>query len=255
MTWWTHLESQSWRAWLIDLAGPGQSRIPTGQPLDPFSTSTRSLSSQVIPWLRAIAKNETIPGERRPEQTVTDLAPLDLVEPERATPALTPFGSAVVSRLSGVPETYEFELAMAVGLLKEALIHNASRFLDMLALWWDVFQIHGDQLLADPAALLLLSYLDQTRVDFNPWAELRTAGTGLSGGLDWPAIHGSVANPGATTAEAFKKLEARTTADRRRHTPRVVFCTAMTLVLLDHANHPDALKRLDSLSLPVRNAR
>src|SRR4051794_34244986 len=134
MSWADALQDPGWRTWLLDVAGGP--RVRGGSKLDPFGTSLRSLSGQARRWLPLIRAQEPFAdSQRRTDQTVTDLGAAGLVT---GPASLSELGEAVYERWQAIPDSWEYELPLAVALLQEALLIAQPTFVEMVAFWWDV---------------------------------------------------------------------------------------------------------------------
>lgn len=245
---WDALEVPAWEQWL--LATAGKDRVRGGQKLDPFGTSWRVLSTQAKPWMEAIHAGNPIPRENRADQVPTDLRAAGLVESNGD--GLTPVGVAVLDRWKPFPEEWEYELPLAVALLQEVLPGDAGGFRDMLAFWWDIRQTFDEEeLFAEGEILLALSYLNQTRADFNPWIAIRDSG-GAQASVPWTALSEMSFGEPQAAQKALDRIRERLDPSRRLMA-RIAFCRAMSLMFEGYAGTAPAY--LDSLKLPQRSSR
>jgi hypothetical protein len=257
MTVWVDtLNGGGMRAWLLALVPPAATRIASGQSLDPFGTSMRTLSTQARAWLPRVRDGAPVgDGDRRRNQAPVDLRSAGLVE--AGSPKLTPLGSSVLAlwEKRAIPSGFDYELELAVVLLQEAVRLQVRQYLDRLAFWWDIRGLYDvDELLHMDELLMLLPYLNQTLADFNPWGVLAGARRPLSSPLDWSGLAASVVGRDSDTDHAVDLLRRRT-IDRRPVDARRVFCHAMELIF-GHNDRPDTIKAtLATLKLPERAAR
>ncbi len=251
MSWASTLQGPVWRTWLLDVAGG--SRVRPGVKLDPFGSSWRSLSGQAREWLPAIRTGRLYQTyeKRRADQIVTDLGSANLV----GGPAtLTSLGEAVYGRWQSIPDAWEYELALAVALLQEALVAEEGTFAEMVAFWWDVRVRFGDErpLLGDTEALMLLSYLNRSAAGFNPWVALRESSGLLPLPVPWDEL-GAAAGGDAAARNALNRL--RGVLDPSRRKGRVAFCRAMSLLILRKENPGTLTPYLQGMELPRRIER
>jgi hypothetical protein len=251
MSWASALQDPGWRTWLLDVAGG--SRVRTGAKLDPFGTSWRSLSGQARRWLPLIRAGKPFAdSQRRTDQTVIDLRAANLVA---GPAALTPFGEAVYKRWTAIPDSWEYELPLAVALLQEALIAEQATFGEMIAYWWDIRSRFGDDghLLRDEEAVILLPYMNQSSAGFNPWVALRDHAGPLQLPVPWNDLE-TAAGGDAAARTALVRLRGVLDPSRRLKS-RVVFCRAMSLLILRRENPGTVTPYLQGLELPRRTER
>jgi hypothetical protein len=246
---WDALENPEWEQWLLAVAGGG--KVATGQKLDPFGSSWRTLSTQAKDWLVTIKAGESISGKRRNPQAFTDLGDAGLVD--RTENALTPFGEAVLEHWQDLPEEWAFELPLALALLQEGVARDADDFRGMLGFWWDVRRVFDEEeLFGDEGqeTLMLLSYLNQEVAGFNPWVSIREEGEAALQ-FPWAEMHRRDYDTPAAEG-ALSKLKGALDPSRRAK-PRVVFCRAMSLMFENRDGRTE--RYLKGLELPHRSAR
>ncbi|MDX6634257.1 MAG: hypothetical protein QOF06_460 [Solirubrobacterales bacterium] len=246
---WDALENPQWEQWLLAVAGGG--KVATGQKLDPFGSSWRTLSTQAKDWLVTIKAGKPIPGKRRNPQAFTDLGDEGLVD--RTENALTPFGEAVLERWRDLPAEWEYELPLALALLQEGAAQDAGGFRGMLGFWWDVRRVFDEEeLFSDEGreTLMLLSYVNQGVGGFNPWVPIREEGEAALS-FPWDRMHRRDYDSPAAEG-ALSKLKGVLDPSRRAKS-RIVFCRAMSLMFEDQDGKTE--KYLKDLELPQRYAR
>jgi 5-methylcytosine-specific restriction protein B len=232
MSWHDVLTGEAFRNWIVELAG--SYRMPEGSALDPFSTSMRR-AKFISRNLAALDQGAPLPGND-PAQAITDLSSMGLVRRVEGGGQLTELGQRVLltfRRLDLDNDREELDLARCLVLLRLGLDLETGIYLTMAQFWREIralYQVEG--LFRNPAGLLLLSYLNQEKAGFHPWAILRAGRQGLGGPRELD-VQGLLASlTGGSAGEAAAKLAARV-HDNRSWPSRVLFCRALELDALD----------------------
>jgi len=222
--------------------------IPAGKPLNPFTTSNRNLI-RVAGWLQNIQNNGEVNAEtkRTKDQAHIDLGRAKLVEKDGPDFSLSELGRSVLAswQASSIADDDEkHEIARAIVLAHHALQNNDPYYMEAMGFWREVREVYDvTDLFAAPEAMVLIGYLNQQAVYFNPWEVIKGARVGLNVDLanDWEDVLTELAGGDPAFIAATDKLK-RVVTDRVK-TPkgRVAFGMALELLCRPVAEAASAL--------------
>lgn len=246
MSWTDALTGYGFRNWLLQVASGG--RIPQGQDLDPFTTSMRDLK-QVSGYLESIQAEGSLDlsSERTTDQRLIDLGSAELVS--RTDRTLTNLGRNVLRRWRDVGianDEEEDEIPRCLVLVQEADALGSVQYQRVLGFWRELRKVFVvDELLDNPRALYLLSYLNQETAGYNPWAVVRSVAGGSVDKrvIDWHELAKRIPDPTDDLEKAIDNFARRIHDYSTRAAGRVSYCRAMELYALDLAAAREAVQR------------
>lgn len=249
MTWYEPLTGQEFREWLLQVGR--QARISQGTSLDPFGTSNRHLR-RVTEFLRSIEQGEEIEGgERRRQQAPVDLASAGLIERGEDGDHLSEMGRTVLEEWRGLgiaDDLPEHEVPRCLVLYRHALQAGSDQYAQMEELWRRLREVaSAENLLAAPAFLHAVSYLDQSKNGFNPLRALLGGvetldAQDLDEAIDWDALGESLPENEEDIEEAIEEISRRIDEWTARGGGRLDFCRAMEANTLPVEEALDFLK-------------
>ena len=237
MTWYTILNGQAFRDWLVNVGTASQ--IRQGQRLDPFVTSMR-VTKTISERLAHIDQHQNYTAGDT-NQAIADLAGAGLALRQAGGVTLTELGRSVLLRWQqlGIDnDDDQDELPRCLVLAQKGHDLNLPLYMDMLKFWREIRQVYdATSLLSSPTALYLVSYLNQSRSGFNPWSLIRASNpAGVTESvIDWDDLKAGTAGLTPAVVGAIDNIQRRIQDASTRATGRVNFCRAMELVSLPAA--------------------
>lgn len=253
MAWNEALTGRGFRSWLIAVAG-NNARILQGQDLDPFTTSMRVLK-KVAGWIKTIREGQNLNGGRTANQAITDMASAEFIQHEPHGPTLTGLGHAVFDKWKHYDianAADEDEIPRCLVLIQIANELQSLQYLKMLGFWREIRDVFDpEELFANPEALYLLSYLNQSVSGYNPWLVIKAVNPEgvVQKAMNWELVKGEIPNSDEHLRNAVDNLARRVNDYKTRASGRINFCRAMELFILEPAA---AQEKLDEWSLPIR---
>lgn len=256
MLWHSALTGYGFRDWIKTLTRGD--RISQGQPLDPFSTSMRVFKYSNS-WIGAINTNGYLSDRDSGDksQSITDLQKAQLVRAESVEGqqneeqieingqavnikrvSLTQLGENTLRDWQNhdlMNNNDDDELPRCLVLIQHAFALHNQYYIDMINFWCDIRKIFPiDDVLSNPVALYLMSYLNETINGFNPWAVIKATSEGQLDRqiIDWDQLRSQILllDPDDhDLSSGIDKLKHRIDDASTRSTGRVNFCRALEL--------------------------
>ncbi len=244
MNWNEILTGERFESWIS--AKLASDRVSQGVRLDPFATSMRDFGSAASN-LKLLSLGNALPQRGGAgNQVRTDLSAAMLVSGGTDGTGLTSLGDSVLKeweRIGVADSSSEHELARCIGILGCALAERSEPYLNMITFWKEIRAVSSfEDVIQQPDFLYLVSFLNTTIDEFNPWHVLKAAKLSLAAGgtQDFEAIRRRYPNQ----LDLIDKLAGRVHDWATRARGRKLFCTAIELLLRNESERTSLLRTL-----------